>query len=1339
MHRTCTRLFIAIVTAGLLTAVAFGQTADELERAFERPPTSARPFTWWHWMNGAVAAKGVVRDIQEMKRVGLGGFHMFHVTDGMPHGPVGYMSPQWRRLVKLAVQEAARQGLEVTLHNCAGWSSSGGPWIKPEQSMKMVVWSQVQVRGPRHFDAALPKPPRRRDFSRDIAVLAFPCPAGPDASVLLEKVSCTDPKCAVAKLVDGDISTQAVVAPPTRDKPQVITLQLRGPFTARAITVWAGIGRGGALCRLEVSADGKQFRRVAEFRLRGSDITLSAKTVNFAPATGSVFRLVFPGGGRPYLISIGEVELHAAPRVDSWLAKAAFRRADGMMPQVAPQVPPELAVDGAKVVDLSGRLDRASGRLVWDVPAGWWTILRLGYTTTGKENHPAPDEGRGLECDKMSRAAAKAHWDGMMAKVISDAGDLAGRTLKGVLIDSYEVGCQNWTEDFREEFRRRRGYDMLRYMPAMTGWIVDSREVSERFLYDLRLTVAELFEENYYQYFAEMAHRHGMIFYTEPYGNGLFRNLEAGAAADVPMSEFWVGWGSDSLSKQIASIAHVWGKKYVGAESFTAGGSQGAWRNHPYKLKVLGDMMLCAGVNRFIFHRYCHQPWPDRNLLPGVTMGPHGFHFEWPITWWKQAPAWTDYLARCQYLLQQGLFVADALYYVGEAAPMGAPGRDGLRPPLPDGHDYDVCGPRALLERVAVRDGRIVLPDGMSYAVLVLPDTPWMTPQVARKVRELVRAGATVVGPPPQRSPSLSDQPAADREVQAIAREVWGDCDGKKVTEHRFGKGRVVWSKPLDELFAEMKLPPDFEVSGYSLPASLRYIHRRAGDVDIYFVANQLRRPAALECRFRVTGKRPELWHPDTGEIEPAPLWRVENGRTIVSLRLGPAGSVFVVFGPGRTARHFTDVRLNGRSVMQPDLSRMPRLEILRAVYGVFRSGLPGAVDVTAQLSAMIKNNRLAVRASNDIAGDPAYGVVKTLAVRYRVDGRLREARVREGEMLVLPRPGEKGRLVIERALYGDLPENPWVKAKPMTVDVTRQLRHMVRDNRLKVVASNAIAGDPAPNIVKELRVEYALDGHRYTKTVRENATLVLPDGSEKEFARAVEPKAELRVGRDGRATLLARKAGTYELKLADGKTVRIKAAQGERRVEVSGPWTVAFQPGRGAPAKVVFERLVSWPEHSDPGVKYFSGTATYTKTVRVPAEMLRGGRRLYLDLGDVQVIAEVAVNGRELGVLWKPPFVVDITDAARPGENTVEVRVTNLWPNRLIGDEHLPPDDRKWRGPALAEWPKWLIEGKPRPPTRRITWTTWRHYSAKSPLLPSGLLGPVVLRSVPALAVPSG
>ncbi|MCD6350862.1 MAG: discoidin domain-containing protein [Armatimonadetes bacterium] len=1329
-----TLVLVGVLAASCAQAQQGEQTTlSALRAGFERPPDSAKPHTWWHWMNGMITAKGITKDLQEMKKVGLGGAQIFNVTDGIPPGPVKFMSPTWRSLVKHAVEEAHRQGLELCIHNCAGWSSSGGPWVTPAQAMQMVVWTETQVQGPRHLSQQLKQPMTRRGYYRDIAVLAYPSPApsSPSMYEALAKVTASQPGVKADQAVDGDWGTRVVLAPVGRDEPAYLQLEMKEPFTARAVTVVPGGGRNGQPCELQVSDDGAKFRGVKQFRIPGAELTLTAATVNFPAVNAKYYRLVFGRSGGTYRnVSLGEVQLHPESRVEGWPAKAAYVRGNRILPQVGgEEVPRQMVLDSSGMVDLTTHMS-ASGELEWDVPAGRWTILRIGYTPTGKENHPAPDSGRGLECDKMSREAVKAHFDAMMGKIIADVGPLAGTTLKDVLIDSYEVHCQNWTPRFREEFRARRGYDPLKYLPAIMGHIVDSREKTERFLWDFRRTIADLFADNYFGYFAELAHEHGMIFSTEAYGNGPFDNLQCGGRADIPMSEFWAGSGNDnSGSKQAASSAHTWGKKYVGAESFTASAQNGGWRNYPYRLKPLGDLIYCGGVNRFIFHRYAHQPW--LNLRPGMTMGPHGFHFDWPITWWKQAPAWLSYLTRCQYLLQSGLFVADLLYFNGESGPNGLPGRGGLRPRPPEGYDYDGCDREVLLQRVSVRDGRLVLPDGMSYAVLVLPPERWMTPAVAAKVAELVQAGATVVGPPPLRSPSLQNYPDCDGQVQAIAQKVWGDCDGQKIKEHRYGKGKVVWGRPLEEVLAEKGLQPDFELHGMPTGASLHYIHRRVGRTDVYFVANQARRSIVVEAVFRVSGRAPELWHPDTGRIERVALYRQEKGRTVVPLRFDPAGSVFVVFPPTPAGRHLVSAECKGRSILQPLVVHVPKLEIRRAVYGLLTAELPGAVDVTQQLARMVRDNKLTVRADNGIAGDPASGVVKTLAVQYQLDGRPYEVRVTEGQTLTLPPKGKKGKLLILRAVYGDLPAGPLPGPKKQVVDVTKQVRALVRDNTVSVVASNALAGDPAPNIVKQMRVDYLLDGHPYTKIVRENQLLVLPDGTEAGFEVPDLPAATVELDRADSAILTAWSPGEFALRTDAGKTLKVHVAQTGETREVKGPWEVHFPSGWGAPTSAVFPKLISWTEHSNPGIKYFSGTAEYRREVEIPAQWLGRDAAVYLGLGRVKVIAQVWVNGQDLGIVWKPPFRVEITRVARAGRNDVSVQVTNLWPNRLIGDEQLPPDDRQWRGAALAAWPKWLLEGKPRPKTPRFTWTTWRHYDKNSPLLESGLLGPVTLRHV--------
>ncbi len=1161
--------------------------ADSLEAGFRAPPNSARPQTWWHWMNGNITKVGIKDDLEAMKGIGLGGATIVNVDCGIPRGPVPFMSPEWRQDFKYAVEEANRLGLKLCVENCAGWSSSGGPWNTPEHAMQRVTTSEVRVVGPKDLSEPLPQPPTKLDFYRDIAVLAFP-------------------------------------------------------------TLDSGRDR----IRNVRAKDGSN----------GGFVMSSPATTNAAP--GAVIPL-------------------------------------------------------DAVVDLTSRL-QPDGTLDWDVPAGHWTILRIGYTPTGVDNHPAPKEGEGLECDKLSKTALDLHWAGFMQKVLDDIGPLAGKALNCSLIDSYEVGGQNWTKNFRQEFQRLRGYDPLKYLPTFTGRVVQNPEVSERFLWDVRRTIADLFAENYYGHFAELCREHGLLNAVEPY-TGPFESMQCGGPADVVMGEFWSGSHGNPSIRLAASIAHTYGKTFVGAESFTAapGPHTGRWQEYPYALKTLGDLMYCQGLNRYIFHRYAMQPWTNR--WPGMTMGQWGFHFERTETWWKDGKPWIDYITHCQYMLQQGRTVADAAYFTGQSVPVEM--RAG-NPALPAGYDYDAIDADVLMHQASVQDHQLVLKSGMRYHVLILPPSDRnMTPPLLRQLHTFVADGLTLVGAPPKASPSLEDYPECDAEVQRLASDMWGDCDGETVTEHAFGQGKVVWGQPMEQVFASLGVKPDFEFTTAS-GAKLAYTHRLDGNADIYFVSNQRRHFDQADCTFRVGGKLPELWNPQTGQIAPAPVWRAEGERTVVPLQFGPAGSIFVVFRSAASGDHLVSVSRQGPPLSEAPVQRA-KLHILRAVYGAFPSG-HGWIDVTTDVKSLLMAGHRRIRASNEMAGtDPAPNIRKQMRVQYRLGGRRHTMEVREGRTWTAP----VGAQIIS-AYYGKLPAR--IINRRRTVDVTAKLAALVHGNELTVRAGNELAGDPAYLVPKELRVEYSLDGVHKTARVSEGDTLTLPETAQ---SIGTPPAYRISLDAQGQPRIFARAPGTFTLTEASGRSMRLHCEDVPKPVGISGAWQVHFPPGWKAPAEVSFPHLESWTANADSGVKYFSGTATYEKEIEIPEELLNPQRQLWLNLGKVKDFAEVALNGHRLGILWMPPFAVNITDVARPGRNELEVKVTNLWPNRLIGDEQLPPDCQ-WDGKQLEAWPQWFLEGKPSP-TGRLTFTTWHHWTKNDPLLESGLLGPVRLVSARELTAP--
>jgi hypothetical protein len=1067
------QLLAKIMALCLLAGAARG--ADDLAKSFVKPPESARPWVYWFWLNSNITREGITADLEAMKRAGIGGVLIMEVDQGAPVGPAAFMGARWRELFKHAVAEAERLGLEVNMNDDAGWNGSGGPWIKPEQSMQKVVWTETSLSGPRRFDGSLQRPEADHAFYRDIAVLAFPTP--------------------------GD------------------------------------------------------------YRIAGIK------------------------------------------------GKALYERKEEP-PASETKLPAGTAIDPARLVDLTARMG-PDGRLAWDVPAGRWTVMRFGHTGTGVENAPAPASGRGLECDKLSREGIEAQFAGMMAKLIADVGPAAGKTLVATHIDSWENGAQNWTARMREEFRRRRGYDLLPYLPVFTGRVVDSLEISERFLWDLRQTVTDLLVENYAGHMAELARQHGLRLSIEAYG-GPCDDITYGGRAGEPMGEFWIGGGAFETLKQMASAAHIYGRRILGAESFTAGDRE-RWLEHPATIKALGDRALCEGVNRFVFHRYAMQPW--LGYRPGMTMGPWGLHYERTNTWWEESGPWHEYLARCQDLLRQGMFVADICILQPEAAPQEFRGHDRA------GYDYDVCTAEALLTRMTVKDGRLVLPDGMSYRVLVLPETARMTPTLLRKVKELVAAGATVVGPVrPAGSPSLAGYPKCDAEVRELAGELWG-------------KGKVLTGRSPEQALTGIGVGPDF-----SAPPFIRWIHRSVGDTEIYFVASRNPQPTEVTCAFRVAGKLPELWRPETGRIEPVAVYEQAGGTTRIPVHFEPSGSVFVVFQKSSGAFDpVVSVARDGRTIA-PAPEQKVRILVEKAVYGVLDDPKRSR-DVRVKVQAILDSGETSLSVARLAEGDdPAFGVVKTLIVDYSVGGKSLQAKGRDPETVSFP---------------------------------------------------------------------------------------VFP---------GIELEAEVRLDENGKLSVEAWQPGRYELKTASGRTLRAEAPAMPAH-EISGPWELRFPPGWGAPERVTLAKLASWTDHGDRGVKHFSGTAVYAKTFSAPGDVFGGHRRVYLDLGKVQIMARVKLNGQDLGVLWKPPYRVDVTGLLKPGSNALEVGVTNLWVNRMIGDEDLPEDSERNPDGTLKAWPPWVQGGKASP-TGRFTFTSWRLWKKGEPLVESGLLGPVTLRVVERVVV---
>jgi len=1083
------------------TAMMCAQTGEGgLAKGFKTPPASAQPRTWWHWTNGNVTEEGITKDLEWMKRSGIGGFQLADVSAGggqTVEKKIHFGTPEWYHAVHHTAMEAKRLGLEMTIFSSPGWSEAGGPWVKPEQAMKRLVWSETAVEGGKQVNVKLAEPPSNqgpvRDliagakpdaphFYRDSIVIAYRTPeAALQATQAAPKASTNAGPLDATALLDGSLNTSVVLRPVKAGEAVWMQYEFPAPFTARALTLGARSRIPvGTLC---ASSDGINFHEVVRFPGPQGYHGAAVRTFAFPAVTARFFRIQLDGAGfTPAEVIHGGVPQPAAQytlteailspdaRVNRWEDKAAF---GSLMDnyEVAPtrRATSDAVIATKDVVDLTGKME-ADGTLNWQAPEGHWTVLRMGYALTGAMNRPSVPAGSGLEVDKLDAAAVRSYFHGYMEPIQKELGPLAGTTLTHMMMDSWEAGMQNWTPAMLSQFKTRRHYDPTPWLPVLTGHVVRSPEASDRFLWDFRQTLAEMFASEFYETMMDELHKAGMKGYAEASGVALEipeDTLMNKRSIDIPMGEFWVhALHPESMYfvdiRGAASAAHVWGRPVVAAEAFTGGSYES-----PATLKKIADFWFAQGVNRLVFHTSAQQPLDTK---PGNTMV--GAHINRNITWAGQARGLMDYFSRVEWMLQQGSPVADVAVLLPEGGPSTMPFWGiGMQPYIPDGFDYDYVNADLMLHHTSVTaDGRIrvegsaEMPDGMSYRALMLPESARMTPELAAKLVELVTAGATIVGPRPYNSPTLSEAATSDDKMQESAELLWADMDGMTYTQHATGKGMTYWGQSLDEIMSRLKLQPDFQ-SSRGLGRAPAWIHRSTPDAEIYFIANQTDEPAQLDARFRVAGRTAELWRPLTG---------------------------------ART-----------------------RLTVTETALVEDRSG-----------------NK---------------------------------------------QPG------LEPAAY-------------------------VAANGLSTIALNLEA--------------------------REAVFVVFPKTADAQLA-AEKPRTTLQLAK------------------------------------LSGPWTVSFPPHWGAPASIQLNKLAPWTDNANEGVRYFSGTAAYTKEITVDVAWLKKGRRIMLDLGQVRDLAEVVLNGKPCGTVWTAPFRVDVTDALKAGSNRLEIRITNEWTNRIVGDRKVAAENR--------------------------------------------------------------
>ncbi|MHB1700379.1 MAG: glycosyl hydrolase [Acidobacteriaceae bacterium] len=919
---------------------------DAMKRGFINPPSSSRPRVWWHWMNGNITQEGITLDLEWMHRVGVAGFTVFegaiNTPQVVPHRLV-YMTPAWKEAFNQAVSTARKLGLEVSIASSPGWSETGGPWVPPSHGMKKMVWSATRVEGGRRYLGDLPLPsnetgtfqnyrtqsrvyangnisPALPHYYADSAVVAYRIPEGDKTqSELKPQVTSSGGFANVAALSDGDVNTVALDLPvgaPGRDA--WVEFDYGRPQTIQAVTlatlddivrVFAFDDQAVNPPRLEVSDDGQHFRKIADI----PPSSIPQRTVAFDAVTARFFKLSFtpsPSINKSKAVTdhlITELVLNSGARVNEFEKRAGYATVRDYYAIPDPRVVPEFIVAKQDVVDLTSKM-KPNGYLDWTPPAGKWTILRIGYSLTGHENGPAPQEATGLEVDKLTRQYVRNYLDSYLKMYSNTVGTsrIGKSGISFMLTDSAEVGAQNWSKDILSEFKERRGYDPHLWLPALTGVVIQSPESTDRFLWDFRRTISELIALNHYGEIAQELHSRGMGYYGEAleyHRPSLGDDMEIRSRTDIPMGAMWTFSESAGPTPSYvadlqgaASVAHIYGQNIVGAESLTTGPPAWVWA--PDNLKRIADLEFSLGVNRFMIHESTHQPLV--NKVPGLTLGINGQWFNRNETWADEAGPWLKYLARCSYLLQQGRFYGDVAYFYGEEGPLTAV--FGLKPQqdAPQGYGFDFMNSDVILHRLSMKAGRLVTPSGASYRILYLGGTSSrMTLPVLRRLRELVSQGAVIAGSKPVDSPSLSDNQA---EFHAIADDLWGSGTQPSVTVRRFGKGSVYSGKTANEVLADLHLDRDFEYTQPEADTKLMFVHRSMPNYDIYFVDNRKDRSETFEAFFRVEGKIPELWDAATGISKPV-SYQSSGGRTGITLHLDPYGTVFVVF------RKKTDVR----------------------------------------------------------------------------------------------------------------------------------------------------------------------------------------------------------------------------------------------------------------------------------------------------------------------------------------------------------------------------------------------------------------------------------------------
>jgi len=1294
---------------------------------------TSRPKTWWHWLGGNVTKSGIEKDLAEMADKGLGGAQIFSVYLDTripgPHktglGDLKFASQEWFDTFNFVCKTASKHNLEIGIHNCDGWNLAGGPWMSVEQSMKKLVWTTQRLTGNGTEQVVqLQNPPAFHNYYEEVAVLAYPATKPAKLKMHTEDafiLHASTPETTFNeqhKNVLFDSRTDGGSLHVKHDGKDLtkfcgLTFEFNEPFTADKLYLQS-ITEGPNNMFLEISNDGVDFEKVTPISIHQRAL------IKFPVKTAKYWRVVrymspvqseaaLQGWIREYEMHLGEIEILAPEEVSisqttiyDVVAKTAQARL-GDFKDTDYDIDPTLVIDKSKILNLSDKMD-SSGNLTWTVPAGDWIILRMGMSTNGTVTFPATPEGEGFEADKFDPIAMEHHFNSYIKKMIDAVGDLAGKTFTIVETDSWEAACQNWTKTFPEQFQKINGYDVMQYLPVFLGEAVGSVKETENFLRDLAKSYNQILSENYLGVLGRLIRENGLTYEAETVHYTIYKSpMIAFREADHPMPELWQksrtpgtvdGVGPATFIEE-TSTANFYGKKIVSCESLT--GEQGNYSETPWIMKGVQDTIMAAGANMTVFHCYTHQP---DETYPGWQMNPYGTVVNRKLVCWPFYKVFFDYISRVQYPMQQGKERARVLHlysdeipchkeYIGESIFKGITNR------------FVITEGDGFRNFTKIQDGKLICPGRLEFDFLVMPEKSSLEIGTLEKVKEFLQSGGKVSAqnlPKLKFNPTLRGSDADEATWQALYKELYGDGSKQKIS---VGKGTMLVGYTPTEALVEFDIAPEFTATldNDAKSDDLRWFAREHNDGTVwFFVANRdPSNPKSGELKFNVTGKDVEIWHTETGKIEKVAAFVEENGFTKMPFSLKQMENFYVVFKDKKSDNNVVKAELNGVQIL-PSLNESVEIDNKKI-----------SKDFTILITASPTESRKITEAKR--SGIMDWNQENWLLLPERFHTELGESEAVAGLSV-----GQNSIAVFEHGagfittgiVYdGEVPANS-------------RIALVYENNMPRLYLNGNLVADTDVETSKNFHPSMGLGHFHGTAEGFKILPKVLSDAQIKEDAKTLGKTAadaltpSIVFNEKGKIQVEFFKNSILNLEKSDGTKITLKSNLAVREKVIKGPFTVKFDEKWGAPKEAqTFKELTSWTESHILGIKHYSGIATYTKEINLDKKDLPKNAKLYLSIDNVAEMGELSVNGKKVGIYWRPPYMLDITDFVKEGKNIISIKVGNTWINRCLYEATLPENERlTWFNNEEFFFPREDTE-------KRVEGYVWKHGA-----IASGLIG---------------